>query len=1570
MADLASRLEALGPEERALLRERLAQKQAPDPAPVAIVGIGCRFPGAKDPEAFWSLLSEGREAISVVPEARWRADDFFDPDPAKPGKMNTRWGGFLDDVDRFDASFFGISPREAEGMDPQHRLLLEVAWAALEDAGYAPESLAGSAAGIFVGIFMDDYRRLQMADPSAIDAFVAPGTIFSIAANRLSYFFDFHGPSVALDTACSSSLVAVHLACQALRDGDATFALAGGVNVLLTPGPTIEMAKSGLMAPDGRCKSFDARANGYVRGEGAGLVALKLLSRALEDGDRVYAVIRGSAVNQDGRSNGLTAPNPRAQEAVIREAYRRARIAPSEVDYVEAHGSGTAVGDPIEAKGLGAVVAPGRPAERPCRIGAVKTNFGHLETAAGVAGLIKVALSLAHGELPPTLNYQTPSPLIPFDELRLEVVTRRIPWPERADRPGPAYAGVSSFGFGGTNAHVVLAAAPARPAAETTPERTRLLVLSAPTPEALEATHARLANDLAARPDRDLGDVAWTLTVGRQRFQHRKTLIASTAADAAEALLGSSPERVATRLGVARSRPIAFLLPGLGDHYVNMGAGLYRDEPVFRHSFDRCAELFRPHLGLDLRAVVFAVDEGAPTAAAGGLDLRRLLRRGGTPLAADSPLARTEIAQPAVFAFEIALAALLASWGIRPAAVLGYSLGEYTAACLAGVFSLEAAVALVAARAQAIAELPMGAMLAIPLPEAEARGLLRGELGLAAVNGPALSVLSGPVEGIEETEAELTRRGTSSSRIPTTHAFHSRSLVPAAERLAALVRTTPREEPRIPILSNLTGRRLTAHEATDPEYWARHMCETVRFADGLAGLSEEGSPILVEVGPGFGLSSLAKLQGGDAPVDAIPTVRNAADGRKDRDFLLGALGRIWLAGGEVDLRTGFAGERRGRVSLPTYPFERKRYWHTARQPNLAPVGEAGRPDPPDDRFWVPVWKQSPRPLPRSGPKRTLVLSMGPFGRSLADRLAAAGDEVALAEARLEGVGGTGLGVVPGEAASYERLLEALPWTPERVVHLWLAEPIDHGGRRDLNDLNDLNDLYLGDEARFARAQEWGFLALVYLARALGSRRAQGVEVVVVTEGVEAVAAGDRTDPDKATVRGALRVVPQEYLGFALRAIDIDRSGSADLVGRLAREVGSGAEETSVAYRGGQRWVEVHERIRFPPSTAEDLPIRPGGVYVVTGGLGEVGSQLAEGLATSGPVQLVLLGRTEMPTVEERDRRLAEAKAGDPALARLARWARLEHLGARVEPIAVDVADERALAAALADVRSRLGPISGVIHAAGTTSVESLRYVAELGPADCAIHDRSKVRGTRALAKALGADEPDWVVLCSSISTVVGGLGFASYVAANSFLDAFAAAQCQAGKRWLAIDWDTWRGEAGSRITGVTNASLALAADEGREAFSRALQLFQGPRLVISVGDLERRIDQWIRLSTTRTTEGAEPERHERPTLATAFAEPRGEVETAICEIWQRLLGIQRVGRDDDFFELGGQSLIATQLFARLRERFGVDLGLRSLFDAPTPARLAAAIEAFLWLRDEPAAPLSGALPGAMVEGEL
>ncbi|NEP12524.1 MAG: type I polyketide synthase [Symploca sp. SIO2C1] len=899
--------------------------------PIAIIGIGCRFPGAKNHQAFWKLLCNGIDAITEVPTSRWDSQLFYDPDLSQPGKMNTKWGGFLEQIDQFDPEFFGISPRETQTMDPQQRLLLELAWETLEDAGQPPEELAGQSVGVFIGACNSDYYELIARNTNNCTTYVGTGTKNCINANRLSYFFDFHGPSLAIDTACSSSLVAIHLACQSLWRGESTLALTGGVNLLISPWGSVAISQSGFMAPDGRCKTFDAKANGYVRGEGAGLVFLKPLSQALANGDRIYALVKGSATNQDGYSNGLTAPNPLAQEAVLRAAYHNAGVKPAQVQYIEAHGTGTQLGDPMEMKALGTVLSQNRAPGDYCAVGSTKTNIGHLEPAAGIAGLIKVALSLYYRQIPPSLHFSEPNPHIQFDQLPLRVQDKLTPWPEKST---PAIAGVSSFGFGGTNAHVVLAEV-GSPSVNPLKKQGRgqraegrreeglrkvsftgiepgvhLLTLSAKTEAALDELVTSYENHLKQHPELAIGDVCYTTNVGRSHFPYRLAVVTQSKEQLQAQLkaTGKGEETPGVLKGqkIGRKRPkVAFLFTGQGSQYLNMGRQLYETQSTFRQALDQCDQLLRPYLEHPLLEVLYPQE--AQQSSSSWLD-------------------QTAYTQPALFAIEYALAKLWESWGIKPKVVMGHSVGEYVAATIAGVFSLEDGLKLIALRGKLMQQLPEGGgMVSLLTSESQVKEAIADyseQVAIAAINGPSSVVISGDSQAIAAIVGQLETKGVKTKQLQVSHAFHSPLMEPMLAEFAAVAKQVNYSRPQIPLISNVTGKQVSS-EITTAEYWVNHVCQPVRFADSLKRMRQQGYELFLEIGPKPVLLGMARQC---LPAEVGIWLPSLRPGVEEGQQILSSLGELYLQGVKIDWVRFNQDYGLQKVVLPTYPFQRERYW--------------------------------------------------------------------------------------------------------------------------------------------------------------------------------------------------------------------------------------------------------------------------------------------------------------------------------------------------------------------------------------------------------------------------------------------------------------------------------------------------------------------------------------------------------------------------------------------------------------------------------------------------------------------
>jgi phthiocerol/phenolphthiocerol synthesis type-I polyketide synthase E len=1326
---------------------------------VAVIGMSGRFPGADSVDEFWNNLRDGVEGITHFTDDELRAAGVPEAHLAHPDYVRSI--GRLRDVQHFDAAFFGYSPREAEILEPSHRLFLECAWEAMENAGYAPEHVRGRV-GVYAGagtpMYVEQHVRNNPALMGSVGHFqanLASGKDF--IATRTAYKLNLRGPALTVQTACSTSLVAIHLAAQSLLSGESDMALAGGATVLIPQDGGYLYSHGGISSPDGHCRAFDEQSAGTLSGSGVGVVVLKRLADALNDGDPVRAVIRGSAINNDGSAKvAFTAPGVEGQSSAIREALSAADVDPSSITYVETHGTGTELGDTIEIAALTRAYRTATEECGFCALGAAKTSVGHLDTAAGVTGLIKTVLSLEHAQIPATLHFTKPNPRIDFAGSPFFVCNELRDW---QPAPGhPRRAGVSSFGIGGTNAHVIMEEAPPRELSG--PSRPwQLLTVSARSPRALDAATDRLAEHLEANADQPLADVAFTLREGRRAFSHRRTLVVREGESAAALLRGRLPDRVAAGVAESGSRSVAFLFPGLGDQYPGMARGLYEAEPVFRAEVDRCAELLQPLLGLDLREVLFAGEAPSDAAPSLGVDLKAMLGRTSAASPDAERLNRTELAQPAVFVIDYALARLWMSWGIVPDAVIGHSLGEYAAACIAGVLTLEDALALVADRARLIGGLPGGSMLAVSLSEAALRPFLSTDMVVATVNAPELTVAAGPDAAIAALEAALTAAGHTARRLATTHAFHSPMMAPAAAPLAERAARAELRPPSIPMLSNVTGTWITDAEATDPGYWTRHLTGTVRFAEGISELLSEPGRVLVEVGPGQTLSTFVRQRadGEPAPAATIPSLRYGYDRRPDAQFLLDALGRLWLAGVEAD-RAAFRGsERRRRVALPTYPWERQRYWVELPQSDgqVPQRAENARSNDPADWIHTPTWTRTPAPpAPAHGHDHILLMSSG---RGLADRVTSALDRVGYNVISVRPDTGYSAGkrmhtVRPEFREDYRQMADTLAsigMQPRAVVHaLALSDP------------------------------RMAIPSLLLFADAIASSGTP-TELVILTEGAQQVTGDEEPAPLMAALLGVARGIEREHPHLSCRVVDVPAGpAAADLAPRVAAEIVSGGIGDVVALRGRHRWVRAFHPARTSSPAAR---IRENGGYLL---VGAGSARIASAIAATAGVRMAFI--------------LPHGQPGEA--------------GEGVEVIRANLADADSLSEAVTEAETRLGRVDGVLYAPDLSPIVGIAGVGEAttGWADQLAEVETMLDAFRA---ALGERRPEWVVLATSLAGELGVVGHVRVTAAHTLIDAFAA---RAG--WTALAMDraaTETDEAGIDADELRSAfgyALALAGE--------------------------------------------------------------------------------------------------------------------------------------------------------------
>jgi acyl transferase domain-containing protein len=1492
--------------------------------PIAIISMQGRFPDAPGIDRFWKNLQEGVESLRPFTDEEVRAAGIDPAWTSLPGYV--RAGTVLDDIELFDAQFFGISPRDAELIDPQQRLFLEAAWESIERAGYDPDTYPGTIA-VFGGSEQSTYLyqlmkhadRLTYADPTVLHI----GNDKDYLTTQVSYKLNLKGPSVAVQTACSTSLVAVTLGCQSLWSQQADMALAGGVSVDVPQRKGYWYQPGGIFSPDGHCRTFDASGQGTVVGNGVGVVLLKRLRDARADGDQVLALIKGAAINNDGAAKvGFSAPSVEGQTRAIRAALRMGDVDPATIEYVEAHGTATLLGDPIEVAALNEVFRSPSGRKGWCAIGSLKSNVGHLASAAGVAGLIKAVLCLRHRMLVPNVNFETANPQIDFANGAFYVSTACREWPASET---PRRAGVSSFGVGGTNAHVVLEEAPEpEPPGPSRPYQ--LLLVSARTASALDRATARLADHLNEHPDSSLADVAYTTQVGRKAFTHRRMLVAETTdVPAAAAALGACDgSRVLSRTAGSHERPLVFMFSGQGSQYPGMGRDLYHYERDVRVHVDYCCDRLEPLLGLDLRPLLFP---GA-----------------GEEDAAAARLSRTGVTQPALFTIEYALARTLLGWGITPKAMIGHSVGEYVAACLGGVFALDDALALIAARGRLMEEMPPGSMLAVPLSEDEARLLAHGDVSVAASNAPFMSVLSGPSDEIDRLAVQLTERGLHVRKLHTSHAFHSGMMDPVLERFEQIVRAVDRQAPTIPFISNVTGTWIGPDQARDPGYWSRHLRSTVQFGTGIQELLRVPDAMMIEIGPGHALQALARQQpalGQDHTI--LGSLRAPQEQTSDVAFLLSSIGQLWLNGCRVNWAAFSEGERRHRVALPTYPFERERYW-------IGPEDAAGAPrERGDIATWFerPTWKQAvvDRAADRSPAMAPWIVFADPLGlgEEVARQLRGRDTDVVTVYPGMEfgRLDDRTFTICPDKLTDYVALLDAVGEgrpTPGFVAHLWNVT-----GR--------------AEAPGFDEAQRIGFDSLVCLARALERQRITSVvHVAFVSDQLQAVLGDEPLCPPKATAIGACKVLPQEYPNLRCRAVDvlIDPDLHADpvLADRIIGELTTEPFEPVVAYRGGRRWIQSFEP--YPIARVEGPGrVRDGGVYVITGGLGNIGLVLAETLSRlASGVRIALLGRSAFPARDEWDDWLASETLDNSVTGRIRRLMGVEALGATVRVFSVDASDAEQMAATFDEIEAALGPVNGVIHGAGNTAADGFMPAGQVDRAAAERQFAPKARGLIVLEQIVRNKPLDFCVLLSSISAVLGGLNLLSYASANAFLDVFAARARQIGAvPWTSVNWDAWQFPADEAAykSATPNWTDYILPSEGADAFTRVLD--RAPvQVVVSTTNLQDRVKKWIRLESVHQPASARPaasSMHARPNLSSQFVAPRTTTERIVAEAWERLLGVAPIGIHDRFFELGGHSLLAIQLISTMREAFHVELPPQRLFEAPTIAEFAASIEADL-----------------------
>lgn len=1416
MNDFSKRIAKLSPERLSLLatelHSRLTRLEARQHEPIAVIGMGCRFPGSvSSPDDYWRNLVQETHSVREIDPLRWDAERYFSEKIETPGRATTRWAGLIDDVEMFDAHFFGIAAREAESMDPQQRLLLEVCWEALERAGQAPDRLRGSRTGVFVGISGSDYYdRLLKLGESAIDAYFASGNAHSVAAGRISYFLGAKGPSFSVDTACSSSLVAIHLAVQSLRRQECRMALAGGVNLILTPNATIALSKADMMAADGRCKAFDASADGFVRGEGCGILVLKRMPDALADGDPIIAAIAGTAINQDGRSNGLTAPNGPSQEDVIKLALADARMAAGDIDYIEAHGTGTSLGDPIEMRALGAVYGRERTKQDPLIVGAVKTNVGHLESAAGVAGLMKLILAIQKGEIPPTLHFKDPNPHIAWDSLPVSIADQLQKWPGR----GQARAGgVSSFGFSGTNAHLIVTQAPAvEPAPDNVPERSHhILTASAKTGAALDLLAESFTERLGSIRADELGDLCYTANTGRAHLSHRLAIVGSSADEMAASLTSfveRTPDRTTAsgRYHTQEMPQVAFLFTGQGAQYVGMGRGLYETHDGFRHTLERCDGILKT-LGHDaLLSLLFPEPEDEP--------------------AARARLDQTATTQPVLFALEYALADLIRSWGVTPVAMMGHSVGEYVAACMAGVFSLEDGLRLISKRAALMNGLPAGGGMAALFTDeqqvAEAIAPYPQTLSIAAVNGPGNIVISGAESDLSVVLDHFKAQGIASRRLNVSHAFHSPLMDPILNEFEAYAQSVDFRAAQTGLISNVTGEPVGEEEVLNSAYWKSHIRQPVQFARSVQALYKHGCRVFLEIGPkpiltGMGMHCLP-----DADVTWLPLLK---EGGRDWQHLLTSTAALYVKGVGIDWNKLDSDRRRRIIDLPTYPFQRKRFWVETPAAFELRTGEPAkekwhdwlydfhweaRPASEDERqLHYNTQKKEEHanvdgtPSDGQNPYWLIFADGGELGQRVDEALKESGRSCIRVEKGEEykRLDETTISIDPLASEHYGQMLRDLDGLNlpmcESVVYLWGV------------DETIADDMQVEDLLHIQKKICGGLLSLIQALAGYVRQRAPSLSII--TKNAQKVLPADRLQGiGQAGLWGLGRVIALEHPEFNCLRIDIDDASSAWSASAVVNEIlDRQADEKQLAFRREERYVLRMQRRPFEAEfKAPSTPLfRSDCGYLVTGGLSGLGLRTAEWMAASGARHLFLMGRSGATSEAQTTIR------------------KMEDAGTNIRIVAGDVGKVDDLRSVLDQMVADQPRIGGIMHCAGVIDDGVLLQQDWLRFANV-MH--AKVTGSWNLHQLTRNMDIDFLILFSSGAGILGSAGQGNYAAANAFLDALAYYRRANDLPAMTIDWGAWdevgaatRNNVMKRIKMI--GMEGIGPDDGFDALSYLIQ---------------------------------------------------------------------------------------------------------------------------------------------------
>ena len=1472
---------------------------------IAVIGMSGRFPGSTDVAGFWNNLKHGVESIS-----------FFNHEALTGAGENTNLlnnpnyvsaNSCLPDKEFFDSAFFNYRPDEARLMDPQIRIFHECVWKAMEDAGYNiyeyDKKIGLFASGSSNPNWMNYVKIVNTRD--AVDPYSAGQLSDSrFLCSRLSFLFNFRGPSVHIDTACSSSLVAIRSASMSLLLQECKIALAGGVSINNCSNKGYLYQEGMIRSKDGHTRTFDKDASGTVGGEGAGVVVLKRLKDAIEDRDNIYAVIKGSSVNNDGYDKvGYTAPSISGQAEVIIKARKMARIEPESIGYVEAHGTATVLGDPIEVEALNQ--AFGKSKRNYCALGSVKTNIGHLDTAAGVAGFIKAVLALKYRQIPPSLHFNTPNPKINFSESPFYVNTELKEWKNDRD---PLRAGVSSFGIGGTNAHVILEEAPE--GIPSSPSRAfQLLNISAKTPDALKRNVENLKRRLQENNDSKLSDISFTLNTGRCSFKYRTMLVCEDNHDAIERLSSIDLEKVVKNETAAEKNMIVFMFPGQGSQYVNMCSELYENEQAFRIEVDRCFEIINNKLGKDLKAMLFS--DGVMN------------------------IDNTECAQPALFIVEYALARLLVGWGIKPDMMIGHSIGEYVAACLSGVFTLEDALTLVVKRGEMMQVMPKGSMLAISISEKEIHSYLKNNsISLATVNSSSSCVVSGSQKAITSFKDELDQQGILSKELHTSHAFHSHMMDEMLDDFEREVKNVKMSSQRIPIVSNLTGNVVADGELGEPKYWVDHLRKTVKFSEGIEEIMKRKNVLFIEVGPGKTLGSFVgankRKQNGHKVINLLGKYNEPTG---DIFNLLSGLGKIWLNGVEPDWKVFYANEDRQRVSLPSYSFDKIEYpanVDAAKMISDMISDKSSRRNDILEWFYTPTWKISRKVLAEA--------SLAKGGINLVF-----GDECGISTAIVKKLKQNGEGIIyvragkvykqesiesyvinPNDEKHYQKLFKNLSSYniyPDKIIHCWGI--IENSSCKTFSEgISKFNNLL--------------FYSLLNAVKIMLHANGQLKDVTVLTNDVHNIF-GQNNDSSafKSMTMGLLKVIGQEYPSVTTGHIDISLSEDMNesFISKLFAEIKQGEQGKIVSYRNSCRWVQVYDSVQEKENNPS-LNFKNKGVYLITGGLGEFGYVISKYLSKNFKAKLILLGREQLPLREKWNDYLKDKNSDERIRKKIEKILSIENQGGEILYLDCDVSVQKKFSEAVEVSEKKFGKLNGVFHAAGVTSGKSVNSINQIEKEDFDTQFSSKIFGLVVIYEALKHKELDFCLLTSSLASILGGLRFAAYSSANIFMDYFVRSQVEKRilKNWVCVNFDAINFEVRPNEF-INNGELP-------DVINYVLSVKELGQVAVSTKALQRRVDDWVNKDGFHHNQESQSLNSDNLNGNEAFAKGLSDIERELLKVWRKFFGKSDVGLEDDFFEIGGDSLKAMTLITQVSKQLNFKLSLIDFFEGPTIKGLA------------------------------